>query len=236
MAVPTQDELLTFVNTYMDKQEGHLWDRADVVDAARVTFRSTTPAINLRFHELVNTGKVRRVLVDYSGLIFWRNEEGKLPNCFLVEPDGKPSYQRLTHGPVVLSGERKKYTNLWTSGTSYFYISVSGYNTLVAKLGSVAEKKEQDSLREHRASMARRKKSVQEIAPDGIDLLLRLRNAATSEHLSRVELREFERREIDGGENLYGVSIDLYGESDLTFLFDILRRGLKSLDDESNAS
>lgn len=233
--VPTQDELLSFLNSYMNKHEGHLWDRHHLVDAARNHFRTTTPAVSSRLNSLHAAGMIRQVEVGNTGMIFWDGEEKSLIDCFLIEPGDRYTYSQFTSGPVVTYADKVSSRNLWANGTRAFFISVDGYTNLVAALRKITEEREAAAKAKMRDARKKRRSAIKEIVPDGIDLLLRLREAATTEHLSTVELREFHRRDIDGGNDLYGVAIDLYGAEDLTYLFDVLRRGFKSLDDE-NAS
>lgn len=228
--VPTQNQLLDFVNDYMNKREGHLWNYYSLVDAARNHFKTTTPAVTSRLEVLINAGMIRQVKVDYSGLIFWSGGdfEDQLPNCHLIEPENKGPYDRLSSGPVVLSSDHERSKNLWANGVSWFYISNDGYTALTAKIAERSRELEEAHRKERKERRDEARNMIRAAGPDGVEILRRLQGMMSNGRMSSVRPTNF--REDPG------VEMWVAGEADLTAFLDVLRRGFKSLDDENAAS
>jgi hypothetical protein len=223
MAVPTPDTIYDYIRTLHADGEHIACEWAHLVDRTWRYHSTTSNAVDKRMRLLVEDGRLARLRVNCSGLVFLPEKELQsgfsMPHFAYHKPH---EYAKQEYGAVSF---KRNSENLWIKGIRNLYMTRPAYDAMITDLGAKAQARlarMRDSQADERTRL---KDALTALAPDALDVCKQLRQAIPG---IRVEprLSTIGKRGLDVPEEI-NLSIDMYEQGGVVPLLDIIRRGLQ---------
>jgi hypothetical protein len=222
MAVPTPDAIYNYIRTLHADGEHIAMEWAYLVDRTWRYHSTTSNAVDKRMRLLVEDERLARLRVDCSGLVFLPEKELQsgfsMPHFAYHKPH---EYAKQEYGTVSL---KRGGENLWVKGVRYLYMTRPAYDAMITNLVAKAQDRLAGLRNSQEDERTRRDDALTALAPDALEVCEQLRQAVPG---IRVEprLSTVGKRGLDQPKEV-NLSIDMYEQSGVVPLLDIIRRGL----------